>query len=82
MATAQKTTPRQSRNRPLGTISLSPEAWAMLDELVNLQGGSRSAMIEGLIRTAIHDHLPPKAQRAFARAMRREGFVRTGSGGK
>ncbi|HKN11165.1 MAG TPA: hypothetical protein VJ376_17045 [Pseudomonadota bacterium] len=73
MATGQKTTPRQSRNRPLGTISLSPEAWGMLDELVELQGGSRSAMLEALIRTAIHDLLPASGQKTFVRAMRRKG---------
>jgi Ribbon-helix-helix protein, copG family len=63
--TAQKTTPRQSRNRPLGTISLSPEAWDMIDELVDLQGGSRSAVIESLIRAAHQGQL--RAIRAMAR---------------
>jgi Ribbon-helix-helix protein, copG family len=72
MTTAQKTTPRQSRNRPLGTISLSPEAWNLLDKLVSLRGGSRSAMIEALIRAAIYD-LPAAGRKAFARMVGRKG---------
>jgi hypothetical protein len=48
-------TPRAKRNRPLGTISLSPEAWAQLDEIVEKTGASRSAAIETMIRTTRDD---------------------------
>lgn len=43
-------TPRGERNRPLGTVSLSPEAWEMLDKIAGEASMSRSAAIESLIR--------------------------------
>ena len=45
-------TPRGKRSRPLGTISLSPEAWVWLDEIAEKTGATRSAAIEGMIRIA------------------------------
>ena len=41
---------RVARKRPLVTLSLSPEAVAMLHELARAWGSSRSAVVERLAR--------------------------------
>ncbi len=51
------TTPRAARKRPLGTLSLSPEAWARLDELARRTGTTRSGAVEARVRAA---RLPPQ----------------------
>jgi predicted CopG family antitoxin len=46
------TTPRNQRNRPLRTISISDEAWGLLGEIAEEKGRSRSGMIETMIHSA------------------------------
>jgi hypothetical protein len=43
----------RQRRRPLGTLSLSPEAWAQLDYLAEQYGSTRSGVVEMLIRGVI-----------------------------
>jgi hypothetical protein len=40
------------RSRPAKIITLSPEAWARLDEMARRRGSSRSATVELLVREA------------------------------
>ena len=46
------TTPRAARKRPLVTLSLSPEAIAILDAIAERTGTTRSAVVERLAREA------------------------------
>lgn len=46
------TTTNDRRKRPMVTITLSPEARARLEELVDRDGESRSAIVDALILAA------------------------------